>query len=145
MFEQGTILAAMGRRQEAVDLIERAYALAPANPELAIRAAAGLIAAGETMRAEELLIAHHGTPVVDHELLVGAYVAAKDYNRLIATIKLQVENQPDSPELHYRLATAYALAGRFAEARQVAQAAMARFPQTIDTGRAFLASLPGAQ
>lgn len=145
MFEHGALLAIMGRREEAIALFEKIYALTPVNDDLAIRTAAGFIAAGESKRAQELLSERFGTTVVDHDALVNAYVMAREYDHLILTLKLQAENRSDSPEARYRLASGYALAGRFAEARKEAQAAMARFPQTVEDGRAFLAGLPAGR
>jgi len=141
MLEHATILAQMGKKEEAVALFERTYALSPQFPELGVRTAAGLIVAGEQERADKLLVEAMGTTVVNNDALVNAYLITKDYTRLIAILTLAVEEQPGSPDAHYRLASGYALAGRLPEARTTIQTAMTKFPQTIEQGRAFLTSL----
>ena len=141
MLEHVSVLVAAGQKEEAVALLAKIYDESPRIPNLSVQVAAGFIAAGDTVRGEAILQETFGNTVIDHEALVAAYANTKQYEKLIAVLKLQVENQVNNPSAHYRLASAYALAGRISEARQQIQATMARFPQTAAQGKAFLESL----
>ncbi len=141
ILERGTVLMTAGRHEEARDAYLAAYALSPQFSELAIYAASGYLLTGEDVKAEELLTQHLGTTTVDHPALVRAYYEAKRYDDLIDLLRTHLASS-DSATARYRLASAYALAGRYSEARREAQATMARYPETIGQGQAFLAGLP---
>ncbi len=141
MLERATVLTEVGRSEEAIALYNQVYDLSPHSGGFLYRIAAGLIMAGDTARGEQILTEVFGTTLLDDESLVMAYATTKQYDKLIAVLKLQVENNPNSPDARFRLATAYALAGRIPDARKEIQIAMARFPQIAAQGKAFLESL----
>lgn len=141
MLEHAVVLGELGRREEAILLYNAVYETSPRSGDFPSRIAAGLIMAGDTARGEQILTEVFGTSLVADDSLVMAYATTKQYDKLIAVLKLQVENSPDSPDARFRLATAYALAGRVPDARKEIQTAMARFPQVSAQGKAFLESL----
>lgn len=141
MLEHATTLAELGRKEDAIALYNKVYEASPRAGDFPARIAAGLILAGDTARGEQILTEVFGTNIVDSMSLVMAYANTKQYEKLIAVLKLQVENNPSSPDARFRLASAYALAGRIPEARTEIQATMTRFPQTAAQGKAFLQSL----
>ncbi|MES2995134.1 MAG: O-antigen ligase family protein [Patescibacteria group bacterium] len=142
LLEHGTILMAAGKYEEARDVYRAAYELDPQFPDLAAYAASGYFLTGEDGKADALLLEHFGTTTVDHPALVRAYYESKRYDDLIRILRFSVERAGSTAAARYRLATAYALAGRYREARMEAQAAMARYPETQAQGQAFLGSLP---
>jgi O-antigen ligase len=141
MLEHAAALVELDRKAEAVALYSKVYETSPRSGDMPSRIAAGLIMAGDTARGEQILTEVFGTTLVDSDSLVMAYAVTKQYDKLIAVLKLQVESRPNSPDARFRLASAYALAGRIPEARAEIQATMARFPQTAAQGKAFLESL----
>lgn len=141
MLEHASLLVSTGQKKEAIALFTKVYESSPVSEDLSARIAAGLIVAGDAARGEQILTDVFGTTLVDHNALVSAYATTGAYDKLIAILKFQVEQRPDSADERYRLASAYALAGRIPEARKEIQAAMVRFPQTAAQGKQFLESL----
>lgn len=140
--ERATQLSELGRLSEARDALHTAYELDPSVTKLAAAAAAGDIFAGDVATGKALLLATYGTTTVNDQILIRAYYETKQYNELIATLRLAVLESGGEASDRYRLATALAIAGRFAEARTEANATIAAHPDTRAQGQAFLASLP---
>lgn len=145
MLEHAALLVASGMKADAAALYTQIYDESPRFPNLSAQVAAGLITTGEEAQAEAILLETFGTTTISHEALVGAYATTKQYEKLIPVLLLQVKEQPNSADARYRLATAYALAGRIADARREVQDAMVRFPDTSAQGRTLLQSLSGGQ
>lgn len=141
MMERGFELWEAGKTKEARDLFVAMYALDPSFPNLAPYAAAGEFAVGNGDAAEKILMDAFNTIHIDSEVLVVAYYEAKRYNDLVEVLKLRLLNQP-SAESYLRLASGYAVAGRFAEARATAQEALAKHPEAASVITDFIRRLP---
>ncbi|HEX2792145.1 MAG TPA: O-antigen ligase family protein [Candidatus Paceibacterota bacterium] len=144
MLEEAGILVELKRTDEARDLFHAAYELDPSFDALAASAAAGDIYAGDIEAGKALLAGTFGTTSVNSPALVRAYYETKRYSDLIEVLRAAIIETNGSADARYRLATAYALAGRASDARAEANAAMAAYPATAAQGKAFLESLDAA-
>lgn len=141
LLEHAATLAMADRKEEAAVLYRRIYEESPRFERLSAQIAAGLIMSGRQVEADAILTETFGTTAAGEEVLVAAYATTKQYDRLIEVLTVIAERDPSSGA-RYRLATAYALAGRYADARREAQATMLAYPSTAAEGKAFLSSLP---
>ena len=82
-------------------------------------------------------------PDGETQRLIGSILLQQgDVNGAIGWLEKAVASSPEGRAARYNLSGAYALAGRYAEARQAAQALLQRFPGDAPT-QALLAQLPG--
>lgn len=138
---RGFKLYELGRTEEAKASFLQAYELDTAVHDVAVSAATGFIALGSVAEGKALLMDVIGTTTPDNEQLFFAYYQAKQWNELIGVAQARVTNQNGAPEARYRLAQAYAAAGRFTEARKEITETMAAFPETRATGEALIAQI----
>ncbi len=141
MIERGFELWEANKKPEARDLFRDMYALDSTFKDLAPYAAAGEIVAGNKQEADKILKDAFNTIHIDSEILVVAYYEAKQYDDLIEVLKLRLLNRP-GPESYLRLASGYAVAGRFGEARATAQEALKNHPEASAEISAFIQRLP---
>jgi O-antigen ligase/Flp pilus assembly protein TadD len=141
MMERGFELWEAGKKAEARDLFRAMYELDPSFKDLATYAAAGEIMVGNVDQGRKILTETFNTTHVDSEVLIVAYYEAKQYNDLVEVLKLRLLNRP-GPESYLRLASGYAVAGRFAEARATAQEAIQKHPEASREISAFIQKLP---
>lgn len=141
MFERGYEFWESGDLKNARDTFTSMYALDTSFPELAVYAAAGEIAVGNSKEGNAILMSAYGTTKVDAEPLVLAYFHAKEYTKLAGLLESRVATDP-SANNYIRLASAYALNGQYAHARITAQKALALYPEAGDAIRALLARIP---
>ncbi|MDP2650401.1 MAG: hypothetical protein Q8P16_02440, partial [bacterium] len=133
----------MGNVQAAQTDFNTAYALGPQFPELALYAAAGNIAAGDSAAADKILLAAFGTTNVDSDVLAAAYYRTKNWPRLIALWKLRAERPDAGAKELFGLASAYYTAGDKANAIATIKTAIARYPEVAADGAAALAEIRG--
>lgn len=145
LLEKGNTLLEAGRIEEMRAAFHAAYELSPEFPTLAAHAAAADIYAGDLASAKAFLLQAVGTTTVDDDSLVRAYFDTKHYPELIDTLRLQVANRNGAPEAVLRLASGYALAGRFAEARAELAALIKAHPEATAEAQALLASFPAGR
>jgi O-antigen ligase len=141
MMERGFELWEADKKAEARDMFRAMYELDTSFKDLAAYAAAGEIAVGNSIEGKKILTEAFNSPHVDSEVLVVAYYEAKQYDDLIAVLKLRLLNRP-GVESYLRLASGYAVAGRFAEARLTAQEALQKYPEGSKEINAFIQRLP---
>jgi len=141
MLERGYEFWESGDLKSARELFVQMYALDTSFAELAVYAAAGEIAVGNSKEGDAILMSAYGTTEVDAEPLVLAYFHAKQFTKLTALLESRVATDP-SASTYIRLASAYALNGQYAHARAVAQKALALYPEAADAIRALLARIP---
>ncbi|HEX5774358.1 MAG TPA: O-antigen ligase family protein, partial [Candidatus Paceibacterota bacterium] len=145
LLEKGNTLQEIGRTTEMREAFYAAYALSPEFPQLAAYAAAADIYAGDVASAKALLLDVYGTTTVAEAPLVRAYYEMKHYDELIDTLRLEVANANGEPQAVIRLASAYALADRFAEARTELMQLLKTHPEATAVVQRMLASLPAGQ
>jgi tetratricopeptide (TPR) repeat protein len=138
LLEQGFDYWQTNQFDKARESFTAAYALDPSFSQLAAYAAAGDIAAGDLGAGKKLLMDAAGTTTINNEALIVAYYQAKDYTDLILSLELQVREQQGSAESHFRLAAAYAAAGRVQEARTEIQTAVTQHPEAAPQAADFL-------
>ena len=115
----GHLLQTVGRAAEGPPLMERAHELDPLSPHIEWSIAESYMLAGEMKKAEEKCqeaLALHADFWPAHALLGNIYLWQKDYGRAIASMRTAVEVSKRHPYTLGMLASAYALAGRRAEA-----------------------------
>lgn len=134
-----------GNKEAARARFFEAYNLDTSFPELAAYAAAGDIITGDNLGAKQILTDAFGSPVVDNDVLRFAYAETKQYDDLIKSAQLAVENQGHSASSRFYLARVYATAGRVADARAEIQATIAAHPEASAEGQQYLQQLAGAQ
>jgi tetratricopeptide (TPR) repeat protein len=142
--ERGIVAWQAKRFADARDSFVYAYELDPSFGDVAAYAAAGYLMNGQKTEADELLVKHFGTTLVDNNALLMAHYELKNYAYVVEVWKLRVEKKPDASS-RYSLAAAYALAGRHAEAVAEARATMTAFPETAAQGAQFLIQLGASQ
>ncbi len=141
MMERGFELWEADKKAEARDMFRAMYELDPSFKDLAAYAAAGEIAVGNVAEGKKILTEAFNSPHIDSEVLVVAYYEAGLYDDLIAVLKLRLLNRPGT-ESYLRLASGYAVASRFAEARATAQEALQKYPESAKEINAFIGRLP---
>ena len=141
--EAGAIEWDLGNVKAAQANFNTAYALGPQFLELAAYAAAGDIAAGDTMTADKVLIGAYGTTSVDSDILAIAYYHAKNWPRLIAIWRLRADKPDASVEAWFGLAAAYYAAGDKANAIKTINKAVALHPTAAASGSAAIKQIEG--
>lgn len=137
---RGFKLYELDRMDEAREAFKYAYDLDRSFPEVAISAATGYVASGDVAGGKALLMEAIGTTTPDSDTLFYAYYHVKQWNDLIDVAQTRVAASP-SAESRYRLAQAYAVAGRLAEARAEIQATIAAYPGTRSSGEALMTEI----
>lgn len=141
MLERGYEFWESGDLQGARDTFVTMYELDTSFKELAVYAAAGEIAVGNTKEGDAILQTAYGTTKVDAEPLVLAYFHAKDYKRLIGVLESHLTTEPTVGS-YIRLASAYVLSGEYGRARATAQKALTFFPESEKSIQEFIARIP---
>lgn len=135
---RGFMFYDLGENESAQRDFARAYELDPSFPSLNKSIATGYIVTGDIAKGKEIAMETFGTSTPDDDSFFLAYYRAKAWNELIAVAQAGIAARSDNPESHYRLAQAYAAAGRFTEARtQIAQT-IKLFPATRETGEMLM-------
>jgi tetratricopeptide (TPR) repeat protein len=120
---------------------QKAYDLDPSFTDLAAYVAVGDIINGDLAIGKALIMKTFGTTIVDKDIFVYAYYQAKDFDDLIAVLQLRVKNSGGDVESRFRLAQAYGVAGRMAEARKEIIDTVAEHPDASAAGSQLLISL----
>lgn len=120
----------LGRLEEARADFRMAYELDPSFDQVAISSASGYIISGDIAGGKALLVEAVGTTTPNNDSLFFAYYQAKQWNELIGVAQARVTEEKGSPESRYRLAQAYAAAGRFEAARMEIVQTMTLYPAT---------------
>ena len=137
LLEEGTLLWATGDLKAAETAFARAYELAPQFPELALYAAAGHIAAGNIAAGDKILNEVFGGPV-DSDILSIAYYRGGHWRRLIEFWQARAGKPDASVDSFFSLAAAYYAAGDKASAIKTVNAAIARYPDAAEAGKAAI-------
>lgn len=140
ILEQGLIEWQAGNPEAAAAFFAEAYELAPESVELAAYAAAGRVLAGDLAGAKAFLDERFGTTTVNNLILALAYQETGAWNELIALLTKRYAETPDATT-GFQLATAYAQAGRLAEARETIRTVMREHPEATARGTELLLHL----
>lgn len=128
LLQKGMVLWQAGKLEAAREAFLKAYAITPEYTDAALYAAIGHIITGESKQAKELLFGAFGTTTVDNDFLRVAYYDAKLYDELIESSRLRVADSPEDYIARFRLAQAYAEAGRRGEAKATIEETARLFP-----------------
>ncbi len=141
--EAGSVEWDMGNIKAAQTNFNTAYQLGPQFTDLAIYAAAGNFAVGDTATADKVLQSVFGTTNVDSDILAVAYYRAKNWSRLIALWKVRAAAPDAGVEKWFSLAAAYYAAGDTVNAAATIRAAIAKFPEAASAGADALKQIEG--
>jgi O-antigen ligase len=141
--EAGSIAWDQGDIKAAQTNFSTAYALGPQFPDLAAYAAAGDIAAGDTITGDKILQQVYGTTTVDSDILAVAYYRIKDWPRLISVWKIRASAPNASVQSWFGLAASYYAAGDTVNAIKTVNAAVALHPEAAAAGAAAIAQIEG--
>ncbi len=141
----GFSLYRLGRLEEAQEAFRIAYELDPSFEEVAITSASGYILTGSVAEGKALLMEALGTTTPDHDILFYAYYQTQQWNELIGVAEARVTAESGSAASRLRLAQAYAVANRFAEARAEIEATIAAHPGSRTEAEVLLAKILQAQ
>jgi O-antigen ligase/Flp pilus assembly protein TadD len=133
----------MGDVVAAQKSFHTAYELGRQFSDLAVYAAAGDIAAGDSAAAHKLLLDTFGTTAVDSNILAVAYYRAKDWPRLIGFWKARTEKPGASAETWFSLAAVYYTLGDKANAIAIINKAVALYPAAAAAGADAIAQIQG--
>jgi tetratricopeptide (TPR) repeat protein len=97
----------LGRKEDALALLEETKELEPRNSEAHIMHAVAAIYNGDNALADQILVDFFGTDVVDSPRLIQAYANQGDMDKVVAIWELRVENQPNNAQFRLALAAAY--------------------------------------
>jgi tetratricopeptide (TPR) repeat protein len=140
--EKGTIEWQQGDIASAKADFDQAHALAPGYDDAATYAAAGNILAGDIAGAKALLTEHFSTTTVDSDILIYAYYQANAYTEIIPILEARARANRTA-DAEFRLASAYALVHRDADARAEIMEAVKEHPEAAAQGQQLLSQLPG--
>lgn len=140
--EQGALLWELGDVKGAQTAFTNAYTLGPQFSDLALYAAAGNFAAGDTAVGDKILNEVFGGEV-DNDILSVAYYRGKNWPRLIAFWKARAERPDAGVETLFGLAAAYYAAGDTANAIRVINTAVTRYPDAAAAGAAAIKQIQG--
>lgn len=135
----------LGRLEEARATYQYVYELDPSFDQVALSAASGIILAGDVAGGKAILSEALGTTTPHSESLFYAYYMTRQWNDLIAVAQAAVTATDGEPTERFRLAQAYAAAGRVLEARAEILATIEEHPDTRATGEALLARIFSAR
>jgi O-antigen ligase len=143
--ERGSLAWDMGDVKAAQEYFNTAYALGVQFTELAVYAAAGNIATGDTAAADKVLIDAYGTTKVDSDILVAAYYRTKNWPRLIELLQARVAAPTADANALFSLASAYYVSGDIANAIKAINTAVAKYPDTAAAGAAAIKQIQGGK
>jgi putative PEP-CTERM system TPR-repeat lipoprotein len=125
-----------GRRDDAVDLLEKAVAARPADGALIGALSSLYVRTGDPAKAEAMLNARlkaNPTDVASRSALASFYVEQKKYNDAIAEYTRVVAERPADAAALNNLAWLYQQKGDLAKARGLAEQATAAVPWAAET------------
>jgi tetratricopeptide (TPR) repeat protein len=141
ILNRGFKLYELGRLEEAQAAFLQAYELDPSFDQVAETAAAGLIVSDDLAGGKQLLVEAVGTTTPDNTSVFFAYYQAKQWKELVGVAQALVLADNGSIESRFRLAQAYAAAGRLNEARTEVLATVAAHPEAKAEGDALIAEI----
>lgn len=142
LIEEGTTKWQLGDSKGASEAYNKAYTLATENDDAAAYAAAGDIIAGDVPGGRALLLQHFATTTVDNDALLYAYYQVKRLDYMLDILKLRAQTT-GSVEAGFRLASAYVLAGQYANARATIDATVKAHPEASAAGAQLLTQIQG--
>ena len=131
--------------EAAQEAFNTAYALGPSFSDLAVYAAAGNLAAGDTEAADKILIDTFGTTNVDSDILAVAYYRTGDWPRLIGLWQERAKRPDASASTWFSLAAAYYAAGDKANAISTIKEAVTRYPEAASQGTEAIRQIEGGK
>lgn len=142
LIELGTTYWQLGRAVDAHAAYQKAHELAPAYDDGVTYAAAGNIVIGKYLVAQQMLQNHFGTTTVPSDILVFAYYDQKLYRDIVPLLEARLQSD-GTIDAAFRLASAYGLVGRYADARALVSATIAANPSAAAAGQQLLKQLGG--
>ncbi len=125
LFQLGDVYLGQGNTQEALPIFKKAFDLAPQFDTARLMYAGALYFAGQTATADALLVERYGSTIIDNDQVLKIYGSLKLHDRAIEIWNLRIKKDPENPDLHLGLASAYFAAGNkpatVATLRKVAQ------------------------
>ena len=143
--EAGVVEWDRGNMEAAQEAFNTAYALGPSFSDLAVYAAAGNLAAGDTEAADKILIDTFGTTNVDSDILAVAYYRTGDWPRLIGLWQERAKRPDASASTWFSLAAAYYAAGDKANAISTIKEAVTRYPEAASQGTEAIRQIEGGK
>ena len=141
--EEGVIALQQKQYARAQELFTKAYEFDTSFDELAGYKAAGDVLVGKKADAKVFLVERFGTSVVDSNMLVMAYYELKDYPEIYPIMELRIEKEPKRETHYVQLATVYAEAGKFNDARAVLRKLMRERPDLTEQVTDLMSQLNG--
>lgn len=141
--QAGAIEWDLGTIEAAQASFNKAYALGPQFPDLALYAAAGDIAVGDIKKADQILLDAYGSENVDSDVLAAAYYRTQNWPRLIAMSTLRAEKPDANADSWFSLAAVYYAAGDKANAINTIKTTIKRYPDAAAAGAAALKQIEG--
>jgi tetratricopeptide (TPR) repeat protein/O-antigen ligase len=143
LFQLGETLLYRGKTGEALPVFKRAYELEPNYADAARLYALALIRDGKDKEAVELLTKHFGTPAIDDDKILKAWVNAKRYDIVVMVLEKRVESNPADVQLKVSLAAAYKELGDRDKAIAVLEGAKASSPEYASQMDSFIKEIRG--
>jgi O-antigen ligase/tetratricopeptide (TPR) repeat protein len=106
-FELGAVYLEQGKYKEALEYFKTAYELAPQYDEARKLYAMAATYAGNKTLAEALLTERFGSSIVLDDRLVQAYIATKQFDKVVKIWEARVAEEPANPQFRFSLAAAY--------------------------------------
>ena len=141
--QAGAIEWDVGNGEAAQASFNKAYALGPQFPDLALYAAAGDIIIGDLKKADQILLDAYGSENVDSDVLAAAYYRTQNWPRLIALLTVRTEKPDASADTWFSLASAYYAAGDKTSAIKAVNTAVALHPSAAAAAADILRQIEG--
>ncbi len=134
-----------GDNQRAVEVLSRAYDLAPDYPEAITNLAVVYILSGKDEEAELLFEKHFGTRVVAREQYAQAYLQIGRFDKAAEIWEVMAAANPNDARLHAALGVAYARSGRPQEGIREIEKAIELEPNFKSDGEMIIQSIRSGQ
>lgn len=126
-FELASNYMSQGKAEEALKLLEKAYADAPENPTSKVAYITSLIASGKEAKINELF--PNDKEIYSDVRVINAYVYSKQYGKAIELYKKLIEKNPNDQNSYSALASVYLMNSQPAQAIHTLQLAETKFPE----------------
>ncbi|TSC70297.1 MAG: hypothetical protein G01um101449_397, partial [Parcubacteria group bacterium Gr01-1014_49] len=143
LIQEGALAWDLGQVEEAHKAFTKAYALSPQFESLAVYAAVGNIAIGNTEAADAILLDVYGSVVVDNDILAVAYYRTHNWPRLITLWKLRADKPGAPVDVWFSLAAAYYAAGEKSSALKTINKAISIYPEAASAAASAIAQIEG--
>ncbi len=115
-YEEGSLLIGIGKYDEALAILKKAYDSAPENNEAGVLYLVGAIYAKNETLVKELIAKIPQENILQNDAVIKALYDTKRFNDLATLLEIRLQKNPNDPQNYINLSIAYVNSGRKKEA-----------------------------